>query len=364
MTAAISDHVVELRNLSKLFDGVAAVENLDLQVRRGEFFSLLGPSGCGKTTTLRMVAGFERPSSGAIFLNGEDITERPAFQRDVHTVFQSYALFPHMNVTDNIAFGLRRHHASRRESRARAVEALELVGLSGFELRRVSELSGGQQQRVALARALVLQPAVLLLDEPLSALDAKIRAQLRLQLKAIQEQLGTTFIFVTHDQEEALSMSDRVGVMNEGRLDQVGTPEEVYESPRTLFVADFLGISNLMRCEISSVDERGCEVQLEGFTLRSRRGGRREPGPAAVVARPERVMVTQRNGSQPANAIPGMVERSVYTGSTLSVMIRLATGALIQVASMNTRRERLASGAAVYVAFPEDDLHVLSVDPT
>lgn len=360
MTATTDDYVVELRNLSKLFGGVAAVESLDLQIRRGEFFALLGPSGCGKTTTLRMVAGFERPSAGTIFLDGQDITERPAFQRDVHTVFQSYALFPHMNVTDNIAFGLRRHRVSRRESRARAAEVLELVGLSGFETRRVSELSGGQQQRVALARAVVLRPAVLLLDEPLSALDAKIRAQLRLQLKALQEQLGTTFIFVTHDQEEALSMSDRIGVMNEGRLDQVGTPEEVYESPTTLFVADFLGISNLMHGEISSVDERGCQVQLAGFTLRSRRGEAREHGPAAVVARPERITIEQRNGSRPPNAIPGMVERSVYTGSTLSLMVRLATGALIQVSSMNTGSERLASGTAVYAVFPEADLHVLS----
>ena len=240
---------VQLRALTKQYDETLAVDAIDASINAGEFFSLLGPSGCGKTTTLRMIAGFVRPTSGEILLDGSDVAQVPPHRRNVHTVFQNYALFPHLNVFDNIAFGLRRQKVAKGEVRQRVEEALELVELGGMAARRPQQLSGGQQQRVALARALVLRPAVLLLDEPLGALDAKIRKQLRLELKALQEEVGITFVFVTHDQEEALSMSDRVAVMSAGCIEQIGTPAEVYESPATVFVADFLGVSNLMDAE-------------------------------------------------------------------------------------------------------------------
>ncbi|MBV9006775.1 MAG: spermidine/putrescine ABC transporter ATP-binding protein, partial [Solirubrobacterales bacterium] len=240
---------VILRGLTKRFDDQLAVDGIDATINGGEFFSLLGPSGCGKTTTLRMIAGFERPTAGEIVLDGVDVASVPPHERNVHTVFQNYALFPHLNVFDNVAFGLRRRKLAKDEVRRRVQEALALVELHGLANRTPRQLSGGQQQRVALARALVLRPAVLLLDEPLGALDAKIRKQLRVELKALQEEVGITFIFVTHDQEEALSMSDRVAVMNAGRVEQVGSPPEVYEDPATVFVADFLGVSNLMEAE-------------------------------------------------------------------------------------------------------------------
>src|ERR1700761_1450662 len=240
---------VKLESLTKRFDDVTAVDEISVEIQSGEFFSLLGASGCGKTTTLRMVAGSEPPSSGKILLDGTDVGTWAPPRRNVNTVFQSYALFPFLTVAENVAFGMKYKSVPKSERDQRVTEALALVQLSGYEKRRPNQLSGGQQQRVALARALVLRPAVLLLDEPLGALDAKIRKQLRLELKALQEEVGITFVFVTHDQEEALSMSDRVAVMSQGRIEQIGTPEEVYENPATVFVADFLGISNLMDAE-------------------------------------------------------------------------------------------------------------------
>src|SRR5882757_1869825 len=226
-----------------------AVDNISLHIPGGEFFSLLGSSGCGKTTTLRMIAGFEQPTSGHIILDGVDMTETPPHKRHVNTVFQSYALFPHLNVFDNVAFGLRRQKETPENVNRRVGEALELVQLTGFEKRKPSQMSGGQQQRVALARALVLKPAVLLLDEPLGALDAKLRKALQIELKALQETVGITFLYVTHDQEEALTMSDRLAVMANGRIQQIGSPVEVYEEPSTAYVADFLGVSNLMSAQ-------------------------------------------------------------------------------------------------------------------
>src|ERR1700742_4276985 len=264
---------VELRSLTKRYDEVVAVDAIDATVNAGDFFPLLGPSGCGKTTTLRMIAGFERPTSGEILLDGVDVSSVPPHQRNVHTVFQNYALFPHLNVFDNVAFGLRRRKVGRDEVRQRVQESLELVELGDLGARKPNQLSGGQQQRVALARALVLRPAVLLLDEPLGALDAKIRKQLRIELKTLQEEVGITFVFVTHDQEEALSMSDRVAVMSDGRIEQVGTPAEVYEDPATVFVADFLGISNLMDGAVVGACDGGCTVAIGEVTLTAGCGG-------------------------------------------------------------------------------------------
>ncbi|HUO72746.1 MAG TPA: ABC transporter ATP-binding protein [Solirubrobacteraceae bacterium] len=354
---------VELRGLTKHFDQAIAVDGIDASINGGEFFSLLGPSGCGKTTTLRMIAGFERPTRGEILLDGDDVAAVPPHERNVHTVFQNYALFPHLDVFENIAFGLRRHKVPKKEVRSRVDDALTLVELEGLATRRPNQLSGGQQQRVALARALVLRPAVLLLDEPLGALDAKIRKQLRIELKALQEEVGITFVFVTHDQEEALSMSDRIAVMSGGRIDQIGTPEEVYESPATVFVADFLGISNLMDADAAAGPAGTCTVRIGEFTLRAGCGDLSARGPVKIVARPERVRLLP-HGASAENCLPAMIERTVYVGSSLQVMTRLATGAAVQasVANSGTAHE-YSQGTPVAVQLPADALRVLASGP-
>src|SRR5438067_3451619 len=263
---------IELSKLTKQFVELTAVDGIDLHIPGGEFFSLLGPSGCGKTTTLRMIAGFEQPTSGEILLDGTDVAYTPPHQRNVHAVFQNYALRPHLNVYDNIAYGLKRAKRPKAEIRERVGKALELVQLPGYEGRLSSQLSGGQQQRVALARALVLNPAVLLLDEPLGALDAKLRKALQIELKALQETVGITFVYVTHDQEEALTMSDRIAVMSNGRVEQVGSPSEVYEEPVNAYVADFLGVSNLMSGHAKPTGDGACRIMTGEFELLAARG--------------------------------------------------------------------------------------------
>ncbi len=354
---------VQLRELTKRFEDVTAVDGINATVNGGEFFSMLGPSGCGKTTTLRMIAGFERPSSGEIVLDGTDVAQVPPHERNVHTVFQNYALFPHLDVYGNIAFGLRRQKVSKDDERRRVEEAIELVQLSGLAARRPRQLSGGQQQRVALARALVLRPAVLLLDEPLGALDAKIRKSLRVELKALQEEVGITFVFVTHDQEEALSMSDRVAVMSDGRIEQIGTPAEVYEDPSTVFVADFLGVSNLMDAEATGSPGDVCTVRVGEFTMRAGCGDVKARGPVKIVARPERVLLLEPGSSQ-ENCLPGMVERTVYVGSSVQVMVRLATGGSVQssIANMGSTGT-YQQGTPVSVHVPAEALRVLDPGP-
>ena len=265
---------IELSGLTKRFAEIA-VDNIDLTVASGEFFSLLGPSGCGKTTTLRLIAGFEQPTSGKILLDGLDVSDVPAHRRNVNTVFQSYALFPFLSVSDNVAFGLRHRKLAKADLSRRVNEALELVRMTSFAKRRPGQLSGGQQQRVALARALVLNPAVLLLDEPLGALDAKLRRSLKVELKALQERVGITFLYVTHDQEEALTMSDRLAVMNAGKIVQIGTPRQVYEEPADTYVADFLGAANLMEVWVSLAG-RDPAGRLRAV-LGTLRGGQRRP---------------------------------------------------------------------------------------
>src|SRR5512133_3046736 len=242
---------IRLVEVTKRFDDVVAVDGLSLEIERGSFFALLGPSGCGKTTTLRMIGGFEEPTEGTIYLGAEPVTGKPPYKRDVNTVFQSYALFPHLSIFENVAFGLRRRGVSKKDVRGRVLSILELVGLAGLDKRKPRQLSGGQQQRVALARALVNKPRVLLLDEPLGALDLKLRKQMQLELKGIQHDVGITFVHVTHDQEEAMTMADQIAVMNHGRIEQLGTPTELYETPATAFVAGFLGVSNLIRGTVS-----------------------------------------------------------------------------------------------------------------
>jgi spermidine/putrescine transport system ATP-binding protein len=354
---------VELESLTKRFDDVTAVNDISLEIQAGEFFSLLGPSGCGKTSTLRMIAGFEPPSSGKILLDGVDVGSWAPNRRNVNTVFQNYALFPFLTVAENVAFGMRYRSVPKAERSDRAAEALELVQLSGYENRRPNQLSGGQQQRVALARALVLRPAVLLLDEPLGALDAKIRKQLRIELKALQEEVGITFVFVTHDQEEALSMSDRVAVMNSGRVEQIGSPTDVYESPTTVFAADFLGVSNLMDAVAvgpgPGSSSGSCTVRVGDFALRAACGDVAARGKVKIIARPERVVLLP-HGAERENCLPGMVERTVYVGTSRQVIVRLATGMPVQVSVANTGgAEEHGQGTPVNVHVPPEALRVL-----
>jgi spermidine/putrescine transport system ATP-binding protein len=352
---------VQLVQLIKRFGAFIAVDGINLHMPAGEFFSMLGPSGCGKTTTLRMIAGFEQPTEGQIVLDGEDMTQTPPHRRHVNTVFQNYALFPHLNVFDNVAFGLRRQRVERGEVTRRVREALDLVQLTKFERRRPAQMSGGQQQRVALARALVLKPAVLLLDEPLGALDAKLRKQLQIELKALQQQVGITFIYVTHDQEEALTMSDRIAVMSNGRVEQVAPPRQVYEEPATVFVADFLGVSNLMDAQARGLDAQGhCQVRAGSFDLCCARGDTSVSGQTKITIRPERVKLEKTNVSG-ENRVPGQVERSVYLGNAVQLIVKLATGNVIQVLMQNGGEEiPFNPGDSVQAHLPRDALRVLT----
>jgi spermidine/putrescine transport system ATP-binding protein len=351
---------VKLISLVKKFGEFTAVDGIDLEMPGGEFFSLLGPSGCGKTTTLRMIAGFEQPTEGEILLDGENMAYTPPHRRNVNTVFQSYALFPHMTVWDNVAFGLRRQKTPKHDVRSRVDEALGMVQMDRFAKRKPSQLSGGQQQRVALARALVLKPAVLLLDEPLGALDAKLRKQLQLELKALQQQVGITFIYVTHDQEEALTMSDRIAVMSDGRVEQVAAPKEVYEEPSTTFVADFLGVSNLMTATAEGESDGRCLVKVGDFELHAGRGDVATKGETRIVIRPERVRLEPSDATG-ENFIPGMVERVVYLGNANQVIARLAHGETLQALVQNTGDElHYKQGDPVKVHLPSEALRVLT----
>ena len=350
---------IELVGLTKRFAEVA-VDSVDLTVASGEFFSLLGPSGCGKTTTLRLIAGFEQPTAGKVLLDGTDMTGIPPHRRNVNTVFQSYALFPFLDVFDNVAFGLRHRRLPKDEIGKQVHEALDLVQMTEYAKRRPGALSGGQQQRVALARALVLKPAVLLLDEPLGALDAKLRRSLKVELKALQERVGITFLYVTHDQEEALTMSDRLAVMNAGRIVQIGVPREVYEEPFDTYVADFLGVSNLMEVNVVG---RGpgarCHIRIGDSALVSERGEVDGLGPAHAVIRPERVRI-EPFGSTGDNRLPAMVERLVYVGAATQVMLRLGAGMPLQALVQNDGGQSgLAQGSPAHVFLPPDGLRVL-----
>jgi spermidine/putrescine transport system ATP-binding protein len=350
---------VRLVGLVKRFEDVTAVDGIDLEVPGGEFFALLGPSGCGKTTTLRLVAGFEQPTDGRILLDGVDMARTPPHKRKVNTVFQSYALFLFLNAADNVAFGLRFQDVGKAEARRRVAEALALVRLQGLERRRPAQLSGGQQQRVALARALVLNPSVLLLDEPLDALDAKLRKALQVELKALQETVGITFVYVTHDQEEALTMSDRLAVMAGGRIEQVGPPTELYEAPATTYVAGFLGVANLFPATAAGRGGGACRLRLGEFDLEAAGGDTSVTGEVRVVIRPERV-VLEPYGSTGPNRVPGMVERLVYQGPATQLVVRLANGESLQALVQNQGQPLTwRQGTAIAVHLPADALRVL-----
>jgi spermidine/putrescine transport system ATP-binding protein len=355
---------VKLVGLTKRFGDVTAVDGISLEIEPGEFFSLLGPSGCGKTTTLRLVAGFEEPTGGSILLDGRDVASEPPNKRNVNTVFQSYALFPFLNVADNVAFGLKYQKVSKADVARRVGDALALVQLEGYEKRRPGQLSGGQQQRVALARALVLNPSVLLLDEPLGALDAKLRRTLQVELKALQEQVGITFLYVTHDQEEALTMSDRLAVMSGGRIIQLGTPRQVYEEPADAYVADFLGVSNLMDATVTQPGgpSSPCRLRLGDFELVATCGEVRSTGAVKLAIRPERVQVQAFEATE-ANRVPGMVERLVFLGAATQVFVRLAQGAQLQALVHNDGAPAgWSQGTPVSVVLPADALRVLPDD--
>jgi spermidine/putrescine transport system ATP-binding protein len=355
---------ISIVGLRKDFDAVTAVDGIDLEIEPGEFFTLLGPSGCGKTTTLRMLAGFEQPTAGQIFIDGVDVAQTPAHKRPVNTVFQSYALFPHLDVEHNVAYGLRwRKDLDKKVKTSQVAKALELVQLSGYGKRRPHQLSGGQQQRVALARALVLEPAVLLLDEPLGALDAKLRHSLRAELTGLQREIGITFVFVTHDQEEALEMSNRLVVMDGGRIMQLGSPEEVYREPLTEFVADFLGVANLLDIECLSDTGSTRTIRYGEFTLEAQTPPGQGAGPGRAVIRPECVELAEA-GLTGANRVPGMVDRTVFLGSTTQVMVRLPQGAVVQSLVTNTAgSDTFASGQPVTVCLPPEALRVLAASP-
>ncbi len=333
---------VRLVDVTKQFGpDVIAVDHINLEVQDGEFFSLLGPSGCGKTTTLRMIGGFEEPTSGLIELQGQDVTWLPPYRRNVNTVFQNYALFPHLTVFENVAFGLRRRKVSGGDIRRRVTEMLALVELPGFEKRRPSQISGGQAQRVALARALINRPAVLLLDEPLGALDLKLRKQMQVELKRIQQEVGITFIYVTHDQEEAMTMSDRIAVMNAGRYEQLGNPEELYERPQTRFVAGFLGVSNLLRGERLGDESQHGVVRVAGdCSVRVPRDRLNGQTHVEIGVRPEKIRLVDRDESVPdrMNRVDGTVVDASYLGVSTQYIVRIADAADISVYEQNVER--------------------------
>jgi spermidine/putrescine transport system ATP-binding protein len=357
---------VRLEDITKHFKDVVAVDGVSLTIADGEFFSLLGPSGCGKTTTLRMIGGFEEPTDGIIYLAGHDVTGLPPYKRNVNTVFQSYALFPHLNVAENIAYGLKRKKVARNEIGERVEDVLRLVDLEGFGERRQNQLSGGQQQRVALARALVNRPQVLLLDEPLGALDLKLRKQMQLELKRIQAEVGITFVYVTHDQEEAMTMSDRIAVMNDGHMEQLGEPQSVYELPATEFVAGFLGASNLLDGQIEGVDGQEAKVRLAaGATVvvpTARLPGR--SGPVRVGVRPEKLHIRPAEGSErdPAvNFLDATVNVSTYIGVSTSYECSTSDGAKVVVYVQNLDGVVRSIGAGQRVRLSWEPEHTFAV---
>lgn len=351
---------VEFRNVSKHFGDFIAVDRVDLQVEKGEFLTLLGPSGCGKSTTLRMIAGFLHPTEGEVLIAGEVMGTRPAYRRDSSMVFQDYALFPHMSVFENVGFGLKERRAGRQAIEEKVGLMLEVVGLSAFGDRRPSQLSGGQQQRVALARSLVLEPTVLLLDEPLGALDLKMRQHMQVELKNLQERVGVTFIYVTHDQEEALVMSDRIAVMNHGRIEQIGPSHELYENPRTRFVADFIGETNLMAGKVEALSRETVSVAAGGLTVVGRRPAEVGAGDAVHVSvRPEKV----RSGGECRGCettTVGEIVDVVYKGSVIRYELRLESGAHLAYDEQTKHHSRrFAIGDTLEVGWAAGDAMVI-----
>jgi spermidine/putrescine transport system ATP-binding protein len=361
---------IELEHVTKRFGGYVAVKDMDLKIRKGEFFSLLGPSGCGKTTTLRMVAGFEQPTEGEIYLGNAPVAGVPPYKRNVNTVFQSYALFPHLSVWENVAFGLKRKKVDKAETSQRVGEALEMVEMTQMEDRKPHQLSGGQQQRVALARALVNRPMVLLLDEPLGALDAKLRKAMQLELKKLQSDVGITFIYVTHDQEEALTMSDRLAVMSQGIVEQVGSPADIYENPRSAFVANFIGVSNIYLSDVVSIDGDMAQVRTDkglGVRVTTRETETRVGQKVGIVVRPEKIAIAPADDAGEVadrdNVYDGVIKAVVYIGSVTQFIVDVEGKHLAQVLYQNlyhTERQEWAADQRVKIAFWHDSCSLIT----
>jgi spermidine/putrescine transport system ATP-binding protein len=354
--------MVELRNVTKRFGAFEALKEASFEIRAGEFMTFLGPSGCGKTTCLRLISGFDTPTSGQILLDGKEVTFEPPYRRDVNQVFQNYALFPHLTIYENIAFGLRMKKVPAAQIRERVDRVIKMTSLEDFTARKPAQLSGGQRQRVALARAIVCEPKVLLLDEPLSALDAKLRTQMRVELKQLQKKLGITFIFVTHDQEEALTMSDRVAVLNAGRVEQIGTVNEIYYKPATRFVASFIGESNIVQAEILRSEGEYLHCRLEGG-LELAVHSSNPPAHAQILLslRPEKIRLTRENPAG-RNSFPGTIEMEIFKGAvddlTISVQGGLQLGAVL--ANDGQAESDLHEGERVFARIQPEDIHIVA----
>jgi spermidine/putrescine transport system ATP-binding protein len=352
---AATEYDIRLIGLTKRFEDVVAVDGISLDIERGHFFALLGPSGCGKTTTLRMIGGFEEPTEGRIELGGVDVAPLPPYKRDVNTVFQSYALFPHLTIFENVAFGLRRRGVKGGELRQRVIAALELVGLGGLERRKPRQLSGGQQQRIALARALVNRPRVLLLDEPLGALDLKLRKEMQLELKRIQHDVGITFVHVTHDQEEAMTMADRIVIMNGGHIEQLGTPSDLYERPRTAFVAGFLGVSNLLEGTVAGIDgvrlSDGTQVRVSRGALAGRTGD------VQIGVRPEKLRIGGGEGQ--GNVLSGTVTESAYIGVSTQYILDTPAGPMTVYVQNDRPGDQVATGERLSLSWSPESTFVV-----
>ena len=342
----MSSKIIHGVNVVKEFDGNRVVDGIDFWVKQKEFLTILGPSGCGKTTTLRMIGGFETPTSGQILFDGKDITQIPPYQRQINTVFQRYALFPHMNIYENIAFGLRIKKLPEAQIKERVEKMLKLVNLSGFEKRSVRSLSGGQQQRIAIARALVNEPKVLLLDEPLGALDLKLRKEMQYELKSMQQELGITFIYVTHDQEEALTMSDKIIIMNEGRIQQIGSPIDIYNEPENAFVADFIGESNI----IDGIMHEDYRVSFAGGTFECVDSGFSKDEPVDVVVRPEDIVLTKPENGM----IEGVVDTVIFKGVHYEMIVMQG-----DFEWMIHSTDMVEEGASVGMCFDPDEIHIM-----
>lgn len=353
----MSEIILSLNNIVKKFDDQEVVKNISLQVKEGEFLTILGSSGCGKTTTLRMIAGFEQPTSGSIILENKRVDNVEPNKRDVNTVFQNYALFPHMNVYDNVAYGLKIKRVNKAEIKKRVMQMLELVQLKGFEKRKPDQLSGGQRQRVAIARAIINNPKVLLLDEPLGALDLKLRKQMQVELKRLQQKLGITFIYVTHDQEEALNMSDRIAVMNAGYLEQVGTPKEIYERPKTKFVASFIGESNIFEGTVEEAAGGNAVISIMNNRINIKNSELNKGDRIFASIRPECVGVSFEKDN--ALNLKAVVKKHDYLGSTIKTIAALSDGQDVIISNYNKKTELPAPGTEVNLCFDPEDMGII-----